>query len=221
MPRKEARLGVWVHVCVGAGVGVGAGEEHTQLFLFPPFRLFLNMLHGRTWRDWFSPPGRNEKAYCATEGLVAGQESVPSEGEEKGRGGGWGGGPEIAGGRRERERPGGSRSQASGQQEVWVASCSWVHRCGARGEKWGRRPGYLTQMHVLQERRRVRTSDCLLNPLECLHCALFLGPLCFPPDSFMGTCVVINTCGRSRAMCLSFKYPLIWGTPILAAVPFL
>ena len=44
---------------------------------------------------------------------------------------------EIAGGRREGERPGGSRSQASGQQAGLGRSCSWVHRCGARGEKSG------------------------------------------------------------------------------------
>lgn len=48
----------------------------------------------------------------------------------------------------------------------------------------GRRGGggghcYLPQMRVLQEGRRVTTSDYLLNPQECLLFALFFVPLVF------------------------------------------
>ena len=162
---------------------MGAGEEHTQLFLSPPFRLFEHApWTGLGGIGSLRLGGMKRRIVRRRVWLPARTQSSEGE-EEKGRvGGGWGRRPgEIAGGRREGERPGGSRSQASGQQAGLGRSCSWVHRCGARGEKWGeRRPGYLTQMHVLQERRRVRTSDCLLNPLECLHCALFFGPLVFP-----------------------------------------
>lgn len=38
---------------------------------------------------------------------------------------------------------------------------------------------YLPQMRVLQEGRRVTTSDYLLNPQECLLFALFFVPLVF------------------------------------------
>lgn len=52
---------------------------------------------------------------------------------------------------------------------------------GPQGISGGRRERhcYLTQMHVLQEGRRVKTSDYLLNPLECPFLTLFFGPLVF------------------------------------------
>lgn len=180
---KEARLGVWVHVCVGAGVEVGSrGGAHPALSFptLPP----LNMLHGRDLEGLvLSPPGRNEKRRIVRRrsGCQARNQSSVAR-EEKGRvGGGWGRGPKCRRQEREGERPDGSRSQASGQQaglgQLLLLGPTGV---GPEGRSGGRRPGYLTQMHVLQERRRVRTSDCLLNPLECLHCALFFGPLVFP-----------------------------------------
>lgn len=97
-------------------------------------------------------------------------------------GGGWGRRPgEIAGGRREGERPGGSRSQASSQQAGLGRSCSWVHRCGARGEKWGE--GGLVILPRCTCCRRGGGSELqtvYLIPWNVFTVLCSLGPLCFP-----------------------------------------
>lgn len=68
-------------------------------------------------------------------------------------------------------------------KEVWVAPAPGSTGAGPEGRSGGRReggrPGYLTQAHVLRGGRRVRTSDYLLNPLECPCPTLFFGPLVF------------------------------------------
>ena len=115
---------------LGLGWGVGAGEEHTPLFLSPPFRLFEHApWTGLGGIGSLRLGGMKRRIVRRRVWLPARNQSSEGE-EEKGRvGGGWGRRPgEIAGGRREGERPGGSRSQASGQQAGLGRSCSWVHR---------------------------------------------------------------------------------------------
>lgn len=131
--RKEARLGVWVYVCVGAGGVVGAGEEHTQSFLSPPFCLFEHAPRTGLGRIGSLRLGGMKRRIVPRRVWLPARNQSSEGKEEKGRaGGGWGRRPgEIAGGRREGERPGSSRSQASGQQAGLGRSCSRVHRCGA------------------------------------------------------------------------------------------
>lgn len=92
-----------------------------------------------------------------------------------------------------RGRPGGSRSQPSAGLEAWVAVVAGPQVWGPR-EGVGRGGAPLSSPDARAPAgRRARTSDCLLNPLECPFLPLFFGPLCLT-DSFTGICVVINTC---------------------------
>ena len=73
----------------------GGGGAAGPAPAFPTLLPFSTRSTDRAWRDRFSLPGRNEKAYCAMEGLVASQESGPQRiGGEwpsgKGEGGGSG-----------------------------------------------------------------------------------------------------------------------------------
>jgi hypothetical protein len=89
--------------------------------------------------------------------------------------------------------PGDSRREGGregGQVGAGRSHLAWSGRPGLPSflgpQVWGLREEvreegycYLPQMHVLQKGRRVRTSDYLLNPLECLFVSLFFGALVF------------------------------------------
>lgn len=141
------------------------------------------------------------------EGLVASQESVlQRRGGERQSGRRLGERPrEIAGGRQGR---GSGQAVAGHRRLAWEGglgcSCSWVHRCGAQGEKWGKEGGgpiILPRCTCSGRGGGSELQTIYLIPWNVLASLCSLGPLCFT-NSFMGTCVVINTCRVGPGPCV-------------------